>query len=117
MFTVISLATNNSVGPSQRGTVNGLSMMLTSLSTAIGATVCATAYAWSIDRRRPFPLDHHLIFCLFALGLAIITALSWNVAISPIEPKSKGSTVSPVVVVDEITGGVDEEGLSSGTSK
>ncbi|CAM9478501.1 unnamed protein product, partial [Laminaria digitata] len=66
---------NNAVDPAQRGTVDGLSMMLGSLASAVGPTVCSTIFAWSIERHRPFPLDNHLIFCLFALGMIVITAM------------------------------------------
>ncbi|CAM9442342.1 unnamed protein product, partial [Laminaria digitata] len=67
-----SLAINSAVDPSQRGTLNGLSMMLGSLATAVGPTVFSTIFAWSINRRRPFPLDRHLVFCLFALGMVVV---------------------------------------------
>ncbi|CAM9718217.1 unnamed protein product, partial [Laminaria digitata] len=68
----MSLAINNAVDPSQRGTINGLSMTLGSLATAAGPIVCSTVFAWSIDRRRPFPFDYHFVFYLFAVGMVFI---------------------------------------------
>lgn len=96
----VSLATNNAIHPSQRGTVNGLSVVIGSLAKATGPIVSSTIFARSIHRPRPFPLDRHLIFCIFALGIVIGTATSWDIDISPIRPEPKGTAVVPVVAVN-----------------
>ncbi|CAM9785620.1 unnamed protein product, partial [Laminaria digitata] len=66
-FTNISLATNNAVHPSQRGTVNGLQMMLSSLAKAAGPVVSSTMFAWSISRPHSFPFDNHAVFLMLSL--------------------------------------------------
>lgn len=46
--------------------------------------------------------------------MAVVTVTSWNTVVSPVERNSKESAVSPVVVADEVDGGVADKGLSSG---
>lgn len=99
LFINLSLAINNAVDPSQRGTLNGLAMMLGSLATATGPTAFSTIFAWSINRRRPFPFDGHLSFIILGLGMVVVTTTSWNVVISPVKPEPMGPAVSPVVVI------------------
>ncbi|CAM9131751.1 unnamed protein product, partial [Laminaria digitata] len=79
----VSLATNNAVHPSQRGTINGLSMAMGALAKAAGPIVSSTVFAWSINGDHPFPFDCHLIFCIFSLGMVVVTAMTWNIDISP----------------------------------
>ena len=112
VFINVALATNNAVDPSQRGTVNGLSMTLGSLAKAAGPTAASTVFAWSIHRRRPFPFDYHLIFYLLALGMVVVTVVSWNVVISPVEPEPKGTPAAPRAVAEE----APEEGIVIGLS-
>eukprot|EP00904_Undaria_pinnatifida_P006139 jgi/Undpi1/2655/HiC_scaffold_13.g06033.m1 len=118
-FINTSLAINNAVDTSQRGTINGLMMMLGSLATGAGPIVFSTIFAWSINRPRPFPLDSHLVFCLLSLGMFIVTITSWNIVTSSDQPKPKSETETfsppPVVVVEDAAGGYEENGLSSGT--
>lgn len=114
VFINASLAINNSVDPSKRGTLNGLSVMLVSLATATGPTTFSTIFAWSINRRRPFPFDSHLIFVLLALGMVAITVTSWNVVFSRVETKPIGSAASPILVAEEVAQGVEDNSLSSG---
>ena len=113
VFINVALATNNAVDPSRRGAVNGLSMTLGSLAKAAGPTAASTVFAWSIHRHHPFPFDHHLIFSLMALGMVVVTAASWNVVISPVDPKPKGATTAPVVVAEEAPEEVGRSGVSS----
>lgn len=115
MFINMALAINKAVDPSQCGTLNGLSMTLNSLATGAGPTVFSTIFAWSINRPHPFPLDGHLVFCLFALGMFVVTFTSWNIVISPVEPKLEGVSLLPVAVAEEATGGVEDTLMSSGT--
>ena len=89
-------------------------MMLGSMATATGPTVFSTIFAWSIDRRRPFPLDRHLIFCLFALGMVVVTATSWNIVISPVEPQPEDYAASAVLMAQEDDEGIEMKGMSSG---
>ena len=114
VFINLALAINNAVDPSQRGTINGLSMMLGSLATATGPTVFSTIFAWSINRHHPFPLDHHLSFTLLALGMVVVTATSWNFDISPGKPEPRGPVDSPEVVSEKVGEGVKDRSLSSG---
>lgn len=67
VFINVALATNNAVDPSQRATLNGLSMTLGSLAKAAGPAFFSAIFAWSIDgSARPFPLDYHLVFYVLA---------------------------------------------------
>lgn len=97
MFINIALVTNNAVGPSRRGTLNGLSMMLGSLAKAAGPTSTSVVYAWSISRqpRRRFPLDFHLVFYLLALAMAVVAAASWNVIVQD-EDTGEGTANPPL---------------------
>lgn len=114
MFINVALATNNALDSSQRGTVNGLSMMLGSLTRAAGPTVTSTIFAWSIQHRHPFPFDQHLVFGLLALCMVVVTVVSWNIVISPLEQKPKGATAVPVVMAEEAPKENLGIGLSSG---
>ena len=113
VFINVALATNNAVDPSKRGTVNGLSMTLGSLAKAAGPTVSSTAFAWSINGRHPFPFDRHLTFCLLALGMVVVTVMSWNVVVSP-EKKVSGVASFPVVVAETAPKGVVGIAMSAG---
>ena len=44
--------------------------------------------------------------------MAVVTVVSWNVVISPLEQKPKGATTVPVVVTE----GVPEENIGIGLS-
>lgn len=96
MFINIALATNNAVGPSRRGTINGLSMTLGSLAKAAGPTSTSVVFAWSISQqpRRPFPLDFHLVFYLLALAMAVVAVASWNIIVQD-EDTQEGLAVPP----------------------
>lgn len=89
-------------------------MTLGSLATATGPTVFSTIFAWSINRRHPFPFDHHLSFSLLALGMVVVSVASWNVVISPVEPEPMDPADSPVVVSEKVGEGVKDKSLSSG---
>ncbi|CAN0113599.1 unnamed protein product [Ectocarpus sp. 12 AP-2014] len=91
MFINIALVTNNAVGPSRRGTLNGLSMMLGSLAKAAGPASTSVVFAWSISRqpRRPFPLDFHLVFYVLAFAMGVVAVASWNTIVQD-EDKGEG---------------------------
>ena len=110
----MALAINNAVDPSQRGTVNGFSIMLGSLARAAGPITASTTFAWSIQYRHPFPFDQYLVFCLLALGMVVITVLSWNLVISPVEQEPTGVAAMPAVVAKDTPGDDRGVGLSSG---
>lgn len=96
------LAINNAVDPSQLSTVNGLSVMVGSLAKAAGPTAASTTFAWSIQHRHRFPFDQHLVFCLLALGMVFVAVMSWDIDISPVEQKPKGTAAAvPVVMAEE----------------
>lgn len=40
--------------------------------------------------------------------MVVVTATSWNVVISPVEPEPMGPAVSPVVVTEKVAKGVEE---------
>eukprot|EP00903_Cladosiphon_okamuranus_P009002 g8611.t1 len=96
LFINIALATNNSVDPSRRATVNGLSMMLGSLAKAAGPAVFSAIFAWSIDGdARPFPLDYHLVFYLLALSMVFVSCASWNVITGDPPPRTQATEAEP----------------------
>ena len=88
-------------------------MTLGSLAKAAGPVVSSTAFAWSIDRPRPFPFDNHLIFLIFFLGMVIVTASSWDIDISPLKCKPEGGSAVPVVVAEDVPEGGGKTGLVS----
>eukprot|EP00752_Nemacystus_decipiens_P011400 g10125.t2 len=93
LFINIALATNNSVEPSRRATVNGLSMMLGSLAKAAGPAFFSAIFAWSIDgNARPFPLDYHLVFYMLALSMVFVSWASWNVITGDPPPRPEVTT-------------------------
>jgi MFS family permease len=68
-FSSVFVLTNNSVGASQRGAVNGLSMTLGGVAKAVGPLAGSVIFAWSINNgvhRPPFNF-----MCIFIITLCI----------------------------------------------
>jgi hypothetical protein len=92
-FASLALVLNHCVTKDKRGSLNGLSMTFGSIAKSFGPLFGAMAFAWSIARLRPFPLDYHLVF------LAIAGSCLVSVAI-PLPPENESS-----VEAKETTGG------------
>jgi hypothetical protein len=70
-FSSVFLLINDSVGPNERGAVNGLSVTLAGLSKAFGPMIGSILFAWSISNGLSFPLNYAFVFLLnAAIGIA-----------------------------------------------
>jgi hypothetical protein len=70
-FSSVFLIINDSVGPDERGAVNGLSVTLAGLSKAFGPMLGSILFAWSISNGLSFPLNYAFVFLLnTAIGIA-----------------------------------------------
>ena len=82
LFTVVFLIINNSCMRSQRGRVNGLGMTFSSGFKAVGPTLGAISFAWSLTNGLPPPFDVHFTFFMSAL-LAFASLAVAHVSFSP----------------------------------
>lgn len=65
-FVAVNALVNNSAMPYERGSLNGLNMMLGSLAKAAGPFLGAELFAWSINTGNKFPIDYHISFYFLA---------------------------------------------------
>ena len=76
-FTAIFQCINSCSGPKERGAINGLSMMLASVTKAVGPLAGAELFAYSVrrDRKPPYSAAFPFILCAvswFLLGSATL---------------------------------------------
>jgi len=76
-FTSIFMMVNNSAPSEQRGSVNGLSMVVGSIGKAVGPALGANLFAWSVTSGLPFPLDYGFTFYFTAVVAAIALGMSF----------------------------------------
>jgi hypothetical protein len=74
-FASLALVLNHCVAKDKRGSLNGLSMTFGSLAKSFGPLFGAMAFAWSIDRIRPFPIDYHLVFLVISCSCLVSVAI------------------------------------------
>ena len=83
-FTAVFLIINNSCTRSQRGRVNGLGMSTSSGFKAVGPTLGAVAFAWSLTNGHEAPLLNvyftFLVCALLMISVAIVSELSFTAA-------------------------------------
>ena len=78
-FTCIFTLINNSVAREGRGRMQGVAMTIAAVARAVGPTLGAEAFAWSLTSGRRLPLDVHFVFFLMSaistlpLGIARAT--------------------------------------------
>jgi hypothetical protein len=65
-ISLISIEISNSVHESVVGAANGLSQAIVALFSATSSLTLSSVYGWSIKEPRPFPIDYHLAFFIFA---------------------------------------------------
>ncbi len=76
-FTSIFMMVNNSAPSAQRGSVNGLSMVVGSIGKAVGPAVGANLFAWSVTSGLPFPLDYGFTFYFTAVVAVLALGMSF----------------------------------------
>jgi hypothetical protein len=80
-FTTIAILNNNSISSEWRGRVGGLTMMVASVFKALGPSIGAVIFAWSLTNGYTFPLDFHFAFVAMALGA--FAAAFWAARVLP----------------------------------
>ena len=90
-FTSINVIINNSCEREVRATVNGISMVVSSVGRIAGPLVISNLFAWSVSdtNNYPYPLNHHLTFWIMAL-ICIFT-LVWSRGLPASLESRKGS--------------------------
>jgi MFS family permease len=76
-FTSIFMMINNSAPSAQRGSVNGLSMVVGSVGKAAGPALGANLFAWSVTSGAPFPFDYGFTFYFTALVAIAALGMSY----------------------------------------
>lgn len=74
----ISLTINDAPEPHRRGELNGISMAVGSLASAISPVFFSVLFAFSIDGRHPFPFDYNLVFYVIGTIRLTVAWLAWN---------------------------------------
>ena len=117
-FTCTFTVLNNCVPAEARGRMQGVAMMIGSLSRAIGPTMGAELFAWSLTNGLRFPFDVHFVFMLMcilnlapvALALSTFTpALDLPMPAAPPSARPEGdaatasSSTSTLATATELT--------------
>jgi hypothetical protein len=76
-FTCIFTILNNSVPAEARGRMQGVAMTVGSLARAIGPTVGAELFAWSLTNGSGFPIDQHFVFLRMCVANAAPVAIGF----------------------------------------
>ncbi|CAM9968097.1 unnamed protein product [Ectocarpus sp. 12 AP-2014] len=93
MFIALSVASTNIVPAAMRGKLGGLFYTAESLGRFSSAASFSVMYAWSVSSSSYGWVDHHFVFYVFALALALATALAWRTLTAEmfLERKEAGS--------------------------
>ena len=97
-FTAVFLIINASCAPESRGRVNGLGMSVSSGFKAVGPTLGAVCFAWSLTNGLGAPLDVHFTFVLSGLLALLTWYVAWR-SFGATPPAATSTAAAPPVAV------------------
>lgn len=91
----LNIATNNAVLATDRGKLNGLVVTVESVGKAVGPSLFAVVFAWSISEADPNPSgeseagewdrlalpfgrNYRFVFCMFAVAMTALGVIGWR---------------------------------------
>lgn len=91
----LNIATNNAVLATDRGKLNGLVVTVESVGKAVGPSLFAVLFAWSISEADsnpsgessrgegdplavPFGRNYRFVFCMFAVAMSALGVIGWR---------------------------------------
>lgn len=104
MFIALSVASTNIVPAAMRGKLGGLFYTAESLGRSSSAASFSVMYAWSVSSSPSSYgwVGHRFVFYVFALALAMATALAWRTLTAEIFVERKEAAGVELVGVEDI---------------
>lgn len=81
-FTSVTILINNSAPKKVIGTINGVSQTMASLSSALAPAFAGNVFSFSLQEKRPWPFDFHLIFYVVAMVCVVMCWMSYRLPAS-----------------------------------